>query len=294
MLDQLPSAIRADDSTVTGGDATEALFAQMDRLPRGDPRRQRIRSEIVDLHAPDARQAARRYAHRGEPVEDLEQAAFLGLVKAINGFDPARGHRFIVYASVVMTGEVKRHFRDNTWRVHVPRRLSDLCMVLKHTAGEFIQQHGRSPTAAEISELMSLTKEETNEVIIAAAAYRTESLDVPHTQDRDSEPIANQFGADDPALDYLINIHTVHQLINELSDRERKILFLSFFCDHTQAQIGKRLGISQMHVSRLLKRGLERLRAGLLTDQPPGRPPERITTASPRSPNIGQDGAQGQ
>lgn len=286
MLDQRPPAIRADDSTHTDADTTEALLAQLDRLPRDDPRRQRIRSEIVDLYAPDARQAARHYSHRGEPLEDLEQAAFLGLVKAINGFDPARGHRFIAYAWVIMTGEVKRHFRDNTWRVHVPRRLSDLYMVLKHTVGEFIQQHGRSPTAAEVAGLMDLTKAETNEVIIAAAAYRTESLDVPHTQDQDSESIANHFGADDPALDYIINIHTVHQLINELPERERQILFLNFFRDHTQVQIGKQLGISQMHVSRLLKRSLERLRDGLLTDQPPAAspsPPQRRLRAARKS-----------
>lgn len=266
MLDQLTHTTKEHEAHTDGG-RTEALFAQMCQLAEDDPHRERIRAEIVHLHTPYARHAARRYADRGEPLEDLEQAAFVGLVKAINAFDPTLGHRFISYASVIMVGEVKRHFRDQTWRVHIPRRLQEQGIVLRHAAMDFIQQHGRGPTTAEIAELMGLTAAETMEIIVASEAYRTESIDVPYSPEQDTEPLADRLGSEDPALDLLVNTQSLSPLIAGLPERDRFILSLRFSGDQTQVQIGEQLGISQMQVSRLLRRILQYLRAGLLADQ---------------------------
>jgi RNA polymerase sigma-B factor len=256
------SARRDDDGHA------EALLAEMRRLAPDDPRRERLRSEIVSVYAPVARGIARRYAHRGEPPEDVEQAAFLGLVKAINRFDPDLGSDFLAYAAPMMTGEVKRHFRDRTWGVHMPRRLQELSLRLTPTVQEFVHQHGRSPTIREIAELMDLSVEETAEVIAAWESYRPVSLDAPAIEDDDGHTLGDSVGDDDPALDALVDGHALRPLIDELPDRERKILLLRFFGNKTQSQIGQEIGISQMHVSRLLSRSLARLRSKLLADDP--------------------------
>jgi RNA polymerase sigma-B factor len=130
---------------------TELLLAEMNRLPEDDPRRERLRERIVTIHEPLIRGVARRYANRGEPLDDLQQVAYLGLVKAINRFDPGIGDRFVTYAYPVVTGEVKRHFRDKTWGLRVTRRIQELRPVLQRTVQEFTREHGRSPTTAEIS-----------------------------------------------------------------------------------------------------------------------------------------------
>jgi RNA polymerase sigma-70 factor (sigma-B/F/G subfamily) len=246
----------------------EALLDDMHRLAEEDPRRERIRSEIVNLHTPVVRSIARRYAHRGEPLEDIEQAAFVGLVKAINRYDPALGDRFLAYAAPLMTGEVKRHFRDRTWGVHMPRRLQELGLTLTPTVQEFVHRNGRSPTTAEIAKLMNLTEEETVEVIAAWDAYRPVSLDAPSSEKEDASPLGDSIGDEDPALDSLVDGHALRPHINELPERERRILLLRFFGNKTQSQIGEELGISQMHVSRLLSRSLRRLRERLLSDSP--------------------------
>jgi RNA polymerase sigma-B factor len=247
------------------GDA-EALLSDMNRLAEGDPLRERIRTQLVDMHAPIARSIARRYAHRGEPLEDIEQAAFLGLVKAINRFDPELGDRFLAYAAPMMTGEVKRHFRDRTWGVHMPRRLQELSLALTPAVQEFVHRHGRSPTTKEIAGLLHLSEEETVEVIAAWESYRPVSLDAPAGEDEDAQSLGDSVGDDDPMLDTLVDGHALRPLIDELPDRERQILLLRFFGNKTQSQIGEEIGISQMHVSRLLIRSLERLRAGLMAE----------------------------
>jgi RNA polymerase sigma-B factor len=245
----------------------EALLADLHRMADDDPRRARIRAELVDMHAPIAKSIARRYAQRGEPLEDIEQAAFLGLVKAINRYDPALGDRFLAYASPLMTGEVKRHFRDRTWGIHMPRRLQELSLTLTPTVQEFVHRNGRSPRTAELAEMMNLTEEETVEVIAAWESYRPVSLDVPTGEDDDAQPLGDSVGEYDSAFDSLVDGHALRPLIGQLPDRERKILLLRFFGNMTQSQIGEEMGISQMHVSRLLSRSLEWLRAELLADR---------------------------
>ncbi|XRQ14943.1 SigB/SigF/SigG family RNA polymerase sigma factor [Actinomadura welshii] len=248
---------------------TENLLAEMNRLEEGDPRRERLRARIVDLHAPLVRGVARRYANRGEPVDDLQQVAYLGLVKAINRFDPGIGDRFVTYAYPVVTGEVKRHFRDKTWGIRVSRRIQELRPILQRTIQEYTRENGTSPTTAQIAALMGITEEETVEVIVACDAYRPLSLEAPAdgSQGGDNGTVGEYLGSDDPALDAFIDGHALGPLIDELPERERTILLLRFFGNKTQTQIAEQIGLSQMHVSRLLRATLDRLRAGLLAER---------------------------
>ncbi|QXJ19484.1 SigB/SigF/SigG family RNA polymerase sigma factor [Actinomadura graeca] len=246
----------------------EELLAEMKLLSDGDPRRERLRTRIVDLHVPLVRGVARRYAGRGEPIDDLQQVAYLGLVKAINRFDPGVGDRFVTYAYPVVTGEVKRHFRDKTWGVRVSRRLQELRPVLQRTAQDFTREHGRSPTTGEVAALMGVTEEEAVEVLIACDAYRPLSLEAPAdgAPDGDHGSVGEHLGSDDPALDAFIDGHALRPLIAGLPERERRILLLRFFGNKTQTQIADEVGLSQMHVSRLLRGTLEKLRAGMLSE----------------------------
>ncbi|MGH3239777.1 MAG: SigB/SigF/SigG family RNA polymerase sigma factor [Spirillospora sp.] len=248
---------------------TETLLAEMNRLAEDDPRRERLRARVVDMHGGLVRGVARRYAGRGEPLDDLQQVAYLGLVKAINRFDPSVGDRFATYAYPVVTGEVKRHFRDKTWGVRVSRRIQELRPVLQRTVQEFTREHGRSPTTAEIAALMEITEEETVEVIVACDAYRPLSLEAPAdgTPGGGTGTVGEYLGADDPALDALIDGQALAPLIDDLPERERTILLLRFFGNKTQTQIAEQIGLSQMHVSRLLRGTLDTLRAGLLTER---------------------------
>jgi RNA polymerase sigma-70 factor (sigma-B/F/G subfamily) len=248
---------------------TEILLAEMNRLPESDHRRERLRERIVEIHEPLIRGVARRYANRGEPLDDLQQVAYLGLVKAINRFDPGIGDRFVTYAYPVVTGEVKRHFRDKTWGIRVSRRIQELRPVLQRTVQEYTREHGRSPTTAEISGLMDITEEETIEVIIACDAYRPLSLEAPSdgSQGGENGAVGEYLGSDDPALDAFIDGHALGPLIDDLPERERMILLLRFFGNKTQTQIADQIGLSQMHVSRLLRATLDKLRSGLLAEQ---------------------------
>lgn len=258
----------AQSTTRFNDGQAEILLAEMNRLAADDPVRERLRARIVDMHAPLVRGVARRYAHRGEPIDDLQQVAYLGLVKAINRFDPGIGDRFVTYAYPVVTGEVKRHFRDKTWGIRVSRRIQELRPVLQRTVQEFTREHGRSPTTAEISGLMDITEEETVEVIVACDAYRPLSLEAPAdgSHSGDNGTVGEYLGSDDPALDTFIDGHVLGPLIDELPERERTILLLRFFGNKTQTQIAEQIGLSQMHVSRLLRATLDRLRTGLLAE----------------------------
>ncbi|GGV22183.1 hypothetical protein GCM10010182_50760 [Actinomadura cremea] len=248
----------------------EILLAEMNRLTEDDPRRERLRARIVDHHASLVRGVARRYANRGEPMDDLVQVAYLGLVKAINRFDPEVGDRFVTYAYPVVTGEVKRHFRDKTWGLRVSRRIQEMRPVLQRTVQEFTREHGRSPTTREIAAVMEISEEEAVEVLVACDAYRPLSLEAPADGGQGGETggtVGEYLGSDDPALDAFIDGHALGPLIDGLPERERTILLLRFFGNKTQTQIADQIGLSQMHVSRLLRSTLETLRAGLLAEE---------------------------
>ncbi|MGW0810723.1 SigB/SigF/SigG family RNA polymerase sigma factor [Nonomuraea sp. NPDC002799] len=256
----------------------EELLVDMVRTDISEQRRTRLRERLVELHRALAVEIARRYRNRGEPAEDLLQAAYLGLVKAINGFDAGLGHDFRGYAVVTMTGEVKRHFRDRTWAMRVPRVYQERRSELNRLTGELTQLLGRSPTIAELAAGMRLSEEEVLVSLDASAAYSTLSLDAPVGSDDGDAPCLGDLIADrDESLTVLIDAQAVKPLIDALPAREKHILLLRFHGNLTQAEIAVEFGISQMHVSRILRAVLHQLRERL--DTPAG--PECRATDPP-------------
>ncbi|GLU48621.1 SigB/SigF/SigG family RNA polymerase sigma factor [Nocardiopsis ansamitocini] len=220
-----------------------------------------IRAEVVRRHEHIARREARRYRNRGEPLEDLYQVAVLGLMRAIEGYDPRFGKPFISYLMPTMCGELKRHFRDHTWAVRVPRKYQELRTELNRMTLEFAQANGRSPTLVETAHELGLAVETTVELLDAAAQYRALSLDAPHGgSDDDTDSLGDTIAYTDRALEGVVDRIALKEALAQLPSRERRILLLRFFGDKTQAQIGASMGLSQMHVSRLLSQTLERLR----------------------------------
>ncbi|GAA4039527.1 SigB/SigF/SigG family RNA polymerase sigma factor [Nonomuraea sp. NPDC050663] len=242
----------------------EDLLADMNRPEISDYDRERLRERIVEMHRPLAMEIARRYRYRGEPLEDLLQAAYVGLMKAINGFDAELGHAFRGYAVVTMTGEVKRHFRDRTWAIRVPRLYQERRSELNRLVSDLSQDLGRSPTVAELAARMNISEEEVLLTLDASAAYSTLSLDAPMGSDDDAASLGEVIPEDDDTLGTLIDAEAVRPLIDALPHREKNILLLRFFGNMTQAEIAAEFGISQMHVSRILRKVLDQLRAELV------------------------------
>ncbi|HEY2191663.1 MAG TPA: RNA polymerase sigma factor SigF [Actinomycetospora sp.] len=239
------------------------LLAEHAGLPQGDPRRARLRDELVRGHLPVAQHIARRFSRRGEPEEDLEQVATLGLINAVDRYDPARGTDFLSYAVPTITGEVRRHFRDQAWSMRVPRRLKDLNVTLSSAMSQMSQTLGRAPTAAELATHLNLPKEDVLEALEASNAYRSGSLDEMLVDDPDSGTVSDLLGEADAALDKVEYQQSLAPLLSQLAPRERTIIMLRFFKNMTQSQIAAEVGISQMHVSRLLAKTLAQLRDGL-------------------------------
>jgi RNA polymerase sigma-B factor len=219
-----------------------------------------LRNELVTAHLGLAEYLARRFDNRGEPVDDLVQVASVGLVKAVDRFDPERGLEFSTYATPTIVGELKRHFRDKGWAVRVPRRVQELHLRLSPVVAALGQQLGRSPTIAEIAQHAGASEEEVLEAIEAGHAYRTTSLDAPVKGDDPGQSLGDQLGGDDGRMADTEDWMTLSPLVAGLPARERAILHLRFFQGKTQSEIAARMGISQMHVSRLLARSLSQLR----------------------------------
>ena len=209
---------------------------------------------------PLARQLARRYQRGGEQLDDLVQVASLGLLKAIDRFDPARETAFSSFAVPTILGELKRHFRDRGWSVRVPRDLQEMSVRVERVAEELSRELGRAPTPAEIGSHIGATTEQVLEAREAAGAYRAVSLDRPRDDDEDGDGMAESMGAEDPGFGIAEDAATVERLMAVLSDREREVLRLRFAEDLTQSEIGARIGVSQMHVSRLIRQAVARLR----------------------------------
>ncbi|HEY2960359.1 MAG TPA: RNA polymerase sigma factor SigF [Actinomycetota bacterium] len=224
-----------------------------------------LREELVGIHLPLVEYLARRFRNRGEPLEDLIQVGTIGLLKAIDRFDLQREVEFSTYATPTIVGELKRHFRDKGWAVRVPRRLQELNLSLNKVVAELSQEIGRSPTIPEIAAKVRLSEEEVLEGLDTSNAYAVISLDAPAGGD-DTPSVSEHIGSEDESLEALEYRAALGPLIAELPERERRILYLRFFRGMTQSQIAARLGISQMHVSRLLNRTLGVLRAGLLAE----------------------------
>jgi RNA polymerase sigma-B factor len=223
----------------------------------GDPA---AREALVQRFLPLARQLARRYQRGSEPLDDLVQVASLGLLKAIDRFEPDRPTAFSSFAVPTILGELKRHFRDRGWSVRVPRDLQEMSVRVDRVAEAMARELGRGPTPAEIAENIGTTIERVLEAREAAGAYRAVSLDRPRDDDEESDQMAEVFGVEDPGFGLAEDAATVERLMMVLSDREREVLRLRFAEDLTQSEIGARVGVSQMHVSRLIRQAVARLR----------------------------------
>ena len=219
----------------------------------------RLRSDLVERLMPLARSLALRFSHSGESLDDLVQVAALGLVKAIDRFDPDRGFAFTSFATPTILGELSRHLRDTSWALRVPRELQERALVVARTANEMTGTLGRPPTAAELSEVTGMALEDVVEARAAGTARHAVSIFRPLSEGED-EPLADMLGADDPAFAATDDALTSERLLASLPPREREILRLRFQEELTQWQIGERVGCSQMHVSRLIRQSLRRLR----------------------------------
>ena len=245
-------------------DTTEA-FRRLARLPDG-PERDALRQEVVTAWIPMAERLAGRFRNRGESTEDLRQVAAVGLIKAVGRYDPERGTAFESFAVPTVVGEVKRHFRDHLWAMHVPRRVQELRNRVRAARQELSQSiEGRAPTVAEIAERTGMTEDEVNAGMEAIDSYAAMSLDAA-LPGADGHALLDSLGHPDPGLDTVIDRVSIAPRLRALPEREQRILYLRFFDDMTQSQIADIMGISQMHVSRLISRTCERLRAQVLAE----------------------------
>jgi RNA polymerase sigma-B factor len=245
--------------------ATLRLLCEMAALPADAPERAAIREAVIADHMPYARYLANRYGAHGDQGEDLLQVAYLGLVKAVDNFDPAFGTAFLTYATPMIVGEIKRYYRDATWAVHVPRRMQELASGLRAATEQLTHDLGRSPSVDELAARLRATPEEVVDAIDAAGAYTTASLDAPVETDgpnSEGSALGELLGDDDPGIAEVVDRETLKPLIAALPARDKRILLMRYFRGMTQAQIGEELGVSQMQVSRLLSRILRQLRAG--------------------------------
>ncbi len=240
------------------------LFHDLQDMEVGSAPRNRVRDELVEMHLPLVEYLARRFRNRGEPLDDLVQVATIGLIKSVDRFDLERGVEFSTYATPTIVGEIKRHFRDKGWAIRVPRRLQELKLSLTKATSELSQSLGRSPTVAELAGHLGMSEEEVLEGLESANAYSAVSLDAPDGGDEDAPAVADTLGIQDEGLEGVEYRESLKPLLERLPPREKKILLLRFFGNMTQSQIAAELGISQMHVSRLLARTLAQLRRGLL------------------------------
>lgn len=236
------------------------MFRELGGLSEDSSAYERQRERIVERCLPLADHIARRFDGRGEPREDLIQVARVGLVNAVNRFDVDAGSDFVSFAVPTIMGEVRRHFRDNSWSVKVPRRLKELHLRLGAATAELSQRLGRAPTASELAVELDMDREEVIEGLVAGSSYNTLSIDSGGGGDEEAPAIVDTLGDVDTGLDQIDNRETLRPLLAQLPERERTVLVLRFFESMTQTQIAERVGVSQMHVSRLLAKSLARLR----------------------------------
>jgi RNA polymerase sigma-B factor len=239
------------------------LLERYAALDPDDPDREKLREELVRGFLPVAQHIARRFSNRGEPLDDLIQVATVGLINAIDRYSPDRGSDFFSFAVPTISGEVRRHFRDLGWSMRVPRRLKDLHVSINGAVSELSQSLGRAPKPSEIAEHLGVPVSEVLEGLEASEAYRSSSLDEMLSSEQGSATVGELVGAADAELDRVDFRQALRPVLAELAERERTIVLLRFFGNMTQTQIADRVGISQMHVSRLLAQTLDRLRSRL-------------------------------
>jgi RNA polymerase sigma-B factor len=256
----LPVPVRAFEATKI---RSAELFAEMNGDGSAPAVRTHARDELVHLHLPLVEHCARRFRNRGEPFEDLVQVGTIGLLKSIDRFDSDRGVEFSTYATPTIIGEIKRYFRDKGWAIRVPRRLQELRMQIGAATAELTQSLGRSPTPRELAETIGCSVEEIIEGIESSNAYSTLSLDASDDSEEGGNTMLDAIGIEDENLEHVEIRESLKPLLDALEPREKKILLLRFFKNRTQTQIAEEIGVSQMHVSRLLTRTLGQLRDSL-------------------------------
>jgi RNA polymerase sigma-B factor len=275
-----PAAGTAADATVLGtapdisihpGNRAElkelsdnALLGKIRALPRDSELRAAVCEILVDRYQKLVRSCVRQYRGSPEPTEDLMQVGYVGLLKAINNYDPEVGDSLSAYAQPCISGEIKRHFRDKRWQIHVRRSAQELLLELRKATEELTQQLGRSPEEAELAERLGVSRDDMQEARQADLVFSTYSLDAPMSDRDDPALLADMLGDDDPDVAHTIDMEAVNKHWDELPEREQRILVMRFYGNLTQTEIGERLGISQMHVSRLLARALGHLKSRLL------------------------------
>ncbi|MGW6207869.1 RNA polymerase sigma factor SigF [Streptomyces sp. NPDC055089] len=259
-----------DTGKVAPNDARALSKLFLDRLQsleEGTRDHQYARNTLIEMNLSLVRYAASRFRNRGgDDAEDIIQVGTIGLIKAIDRFDLSRDVEFATFAVPYIVGEIKRFFRDTTWAVHVPRRLQELRVDLAKAKEQLSAELDRDPTVKELAAHLDLSEEEIIEGLVAANGYSAGSLDTPSTETdsgNDQRSCADLIGEADPGMETVENLHTLAPLLEQLDDRERRIVQMRFGQELTQSQIGAELGVSQMHVSRLLARIVKQLRAGM-------------------------------
>ena len=243
------------------------LIARLREKEKGTPAADRLRDQVITRCLPLAENIARRFSGRGENHDDLVQVARLGLVNAVDRFDPQHGSEFVSFAVPTIMGEVRRHFRDAAWATRVPRRLKELHKSISDASENLSQRLGRAPSASEIAAELDLSVAEVTEGLLARGAYQALSTDSGAADDELGAPLLETLGWEDPEYEHVESYVAIRPALAKLSERERRILVLRFFGSQTQTEIAKQLGISQMHVSRILSSTLAKLRDELGTDE---------------------------
>lgn len=241
------------------------MLLELHRLPEGSPDRNRMRDQLVEQHMPLVIYLAKRFSGRSEPLSDLIQVGAIGLIKAIDRFDPERKLEFSTFATPTILGEIKRHFRDTGWLIHVPRRAQELQTTLNTARAELSQELGRPPTVAEISERIDVAEDAVLEALDAARAYAGVPLEIL-TPPGESAPEHPVLGMVDAGFEQVEQRALLREVISDLPETEREVLLLRFVANKTQTEIAGMIGVSQMQVSRLVARGLKRLRSRLGAD----------------------------
>jgi RNA polymerase sigma-B factor len=254
-----------------------ALLAKVRALPRDSELRAVACEILVDRYQKLVRSCVRQYRGSPEPTEDLLQVGYVGLLKAINNYNPEVGDSLSAYAQPCISGEIKRHFRDKRWQIHVRRSAQELLLALRKASEDLTQQFGRPPTEDELAERLGVSQDDMREARQADLVFSTYSLDAPMSDRDDPALLADMLGDDDPAMAHTIDMESVNAHWEELPEREQRILVMRFYGNLTQTEIGDRLGISQMHVSRLLARALGHLKSRLLEPAEADAPPSAAT-----------------
>jgi len=243
-----------------------ACLQLMSTMDPDDPDRDRVRSDVICACLPMVRRAAARFAGRGEGLDDLVQVGTIGLIKAVDRFDASRETPFVNYAMPTIIGEVKRHFRDKSWSVRVSRARQELYLEISRLIPTMAQELGRSPSVSDLAERLEIPESEVLAGIDCGQAHTARSLSTPVGED-DGAVLSDVLGAPDPRLESVADRQALHEALADVPERERQILMLRFFANMTQSEIAERVGVSQMHVSRLLTRTLADLRARLLVEE---------------------------